>query len=355
MPPPLLLLLLQEEQRKATQRLAAHFGVVSIPRDPNQHELFAALSPFLERLTREDVEKLGLDARELPRILLSATSAQRHRILRQWRKGPASDPAFAESILRSFGRELERHEGWKAELIEVILPIALSEAEKGDYGSTSLRALIVSQSPGLLKLHPALARAHRNDIAREKAAEEERERRRLADEAHERDRQMRATALRNARMDEISALPLLRRVELLISGNIGLDGPYPDSWADIAPDELHSLSSEARLDLIRMLRGKRRRILRRIRTSLKQVDRSLEAEQRKAFSEHLDALSLVEQFENLASADVPLRLYPISLAQRGIEHIAELPAALRQNLQIRLAGQRGAWGVLRKALRAADK
>ncbi|MBA2688869.1 MAG: hypothetical protein H0W69_01280 [Gemmatimonadaceae bacterium] len=352
----MLVKLIAESERETKRRILHYFGISSIGHDLSRRQIFRSLSPFLPQLTREDVDRLGDDARELPRILRDAPSpVARDRILRQWRYGPALHSGFAESILRSVGRELARHTGFKTELLDVLLPLALSNSENTDYGATSFRTLLARHYPNVIEQYPALSRAYRQDLDREAAAEEARERSRLKAEADERDRQARLAALREARIAEISAMSLPRRVELLLSSGTGLDGPYPDSWGEVTPDELELLDSEARLQLIRLLRGKKRRIFRQIRATLKQVDRSLETQQRRDFADRLNGLGVVEQLEDLASAGVPLGRYPISLAQLGIDYCAQLPAELRQRLMIRLYRQRGAWASLRKALGAADR
>lgn len=171
-------------------------------------------------------------------------------------------------------------------------------------------------------------------------------------EADDREREARLTEARRARIAEISAMPLRQRVELLMSGGAGIEGPYPDSWGDVSEADLRSFDTESRQELMRTLRGRKSRILRRVRFTLKKVDELLEADDRKAFADSLGEMSLLEQLEHLASGRLRLGTYPVSLAYEAINNCAQVPAELRQRIVTRLAGQHGVWGLLRETLAA---
>ena len=343
--------LIIEIERERDRRILAYFGISSVAAHSGRHAMFRALSTVLAELTTEDVTRLGSAARELPAILLGASSAADvDRILNRWRYGPALDPGFAESILASLPHHVERHEGWKEELLLVLLPVALSNVRQTDTGASALRKMLMSNYPEVLARHPELETAYWRDVEREESARRESERKAKAYQA---DQDARHAASRMHRIAEISAMPFQKRVDLLRSGGVGVDGPYPDSWGEITPGELQSLDDPARQQLVRLLRGSRSKILRRIRSVLRAVDQAVEAKHRESLAKELSSLSVVEQLEHLASSGIPLRRYPVSLAHAGIEHSDRITADLHQRLLARLAGQHGAWGSLFKAVRAA--
>jgi hypothetical protein len=346
--PPLLILLAAEWERESYKRILAYFGISSFPENGSTGELVAAIASHLPRLTTEDVRRLGQDADRLPSLLAHRNPAERNEVLRHWRFGPAKVPEFAERIVRFLWSDVEHHKDFKGELLEVLLPVALSTCEDDDYAASSLRELLAANYPDVLPQDSRLQKAHQRDLRRKAAEEDERKRRRLKAEADEREREARLIAVREARIAEISAMPLRERLELLMASNSGIEGPYPDSWSDLTEADLRSLDTKSRQDLVRKLRRRKSRIFRRVRSALKKIDQSMEAELRKAFTASLAEMSLLEQLEHLAGGEVRLGRYPVSLAYEAINNSSQVPVELRQRVVRRLAGQHGAWESLRR-------
>ena len=364
MPPPLLLLLLIERPADALKRVFAYFGIDSVDADAyDGKRAVRLLRPHLLRLTERDVEHLGDDALELPRLLAEVTSvATRDRIIARWYTSAASVPRFAEALLNALGHDLGRHPATKAKIESVLMPVAIQNTDRTDYGACALRRSLASHYGDVVQGNPQLANAYQQDLEREAIARDAREIERQHREENERqrnaqrdtERQVRE-ADRQARVTEVASMTLPVRVALMLSGSTGVAGAIPMAWAEVSAQEVQALAPSARLALIQVLRRQRHRVYREIRRQLQTPDREAQEVQRSALGKSLEGMSLLRQLDHLASATIPVGKYPASLAERASASASSVPDDLRARLLLRLERQRrGVWRSLRDALRRAS-
>lgn len=352
--PPLLLLLLEHNRRDSIERVLRYFRI-----EPDEHMLsdrtiaFHRLRAHLLRVRAADVQRLGSDAGELVRVLRECASAPtRDRVLARWSSIELTDiPEFAEGLLAAFGEDLHQHAVLRNKVAASLLPIALRDAARIDGSAPSLRRLLMRHFADLVSANPAISAACAEDRIRVAREQEERERERLQREEEDRARAAQREAARQARLDEISAMPLLQRVELLLAGGVGVEGPYPLEWARVPEVEVASLSNDVRRGLIRTLCFRRNEVYRELRRRLLAPDRLAKEKQRTELEALLRDKPVHLQLEHLASSTLPVGMYPVWLPARALEELPTLSPALKSLILRRLAGQRrGRWRSLLEAL-----
>jgi hypothetical protein len=307
----------------------------------------------LLRLQVHDVERLGPDIAE-PLWLLRQVPSQRARdaVLARWNFDLAGISAFAEALLRALGEDLVRHPALLDNVRRALIPRAVKSSESQSRDASALRELLASHFPDDVRAHPALADAYAEDCRRSAREEVARQREREQRESEERVREAQLQAEWRARATAIASMPLVERIEYLLSTDNDLRGPYPLEWADVSPTELSELPSTERLRLIRQLRWKHNQVYRVLRYRLQAPDRQAKLDRRSELEAALLSLPFSLQLEHLASSEMTVGMYPVWLAARAMEHAEHIDLGLRLRLRDRLRGQRrGIWRELRDALR----
>jgi hypothetical protein len=255
------------------------------------------------------------------------------------------------------GDDLRQHPVLMENVRSALFRVAFRDVQRTDYSASTLRDVLSRYFGDLVRADPEFSAAHEEDCARAAREREARERDALRREEEARVRQRvreeQRQAERQTRLAQISAMPLLQRVRLLIAEGAGVDGPYPLEWTAASDAEVLSLPTDVRLALVRELSSKRNRLYRELRRRLRAPEWAAQVKQREALASSLRELPLRLQLEHLANSFIPVGKYPTWVATRAIEELATVPIELQARVLVRLTGQRrGIWRSLLEALRA---